>query len=140
MSAEENKAILRRFFDEVHMGGNLDLMSDMATQDYVNHSPSWPDVIGPDSFREMVANMRSAFPDLADTIHDMIAEGNKVVTHWTFAGTHQGEFMGIPATGKQVEVGVVSISHFAGDKVVESWDYVDTLGMMQQLGVVPPPA
>ena len=137
MSEEENKAVLRRFFREVHMGGNLDLMSEMATQDYVNHSPSWPDVIGLDAFREMVANMRGAFPDLRDTIEDMIAEGDKVVTHWTFSGTHKDEFMGIPATGKQVKVEVVSISHFSGHRVVASWDFVDVLGMMQQLGVVP---
>lgn len=95
---------------------------------------------GLDAFRELIASLRAAFPDLDDTIGDQIAEGDKVVTHWTWTGTHKGEFMGIPATGKKVEVEVVSISHFAGDKVVESWDYVDTLGMMQQLGVVPPPA
>ena len=119
------------------MGGNLDLMPEMATEDYVNHSPSWPDVRGLGAFRELVASMRAAFPDLHDTIEDQIAEGDKVVTHWTFAGTHKGEFMGIPATGRKVKVEVVSISHFAGDKVVESWDYVDMLGMMQQMGVIP---
>jgi steroid delta-isomerase-like uncharacterized protein len=133
----KNKETLRRFFEEVHMAGRLDLLPEMCTQDYVNHSPSWPDVVGLDAFKQMLVGVRAALPDLHDTIEDMIAEGDKVVTHWVMSGTHRGEFMGIPATGKRLQVDVVSISHFAGDKVVESWDFVDMLGMLQQMGVLP---
>jgi predicted ester cyclase len=73
------------------------------------------------------------------TVEDIVAEGDKVVTRGTFSGTHKGEFMGINPTGKRISVGVIEILRIADGKMVEHWNLVDSLGMMQQLGVVPPP-
>ncbi len=82
---------------------------------------------------------RAGFPDLHITIEDIIAEGDKVATRATARGTHKGEFMNIPPTGKQVTVTSIAIQQIAGGKVVEVWVNIDHLGMMQQLGAVPPP-
>jgi predicted ester cyclase len=81
----------------------------------------------------------TAFPDLHLTIEDLIAEGDKVVDRQTARGTHQGTFMGIPPTGKQITVTAMNISRIVGGKIVEHWVELDTLGMLQQLGVVPMP-
>ena len=80
--------------------------------------------------------IRTAFPDIRITAEDMVAEGDKVACRGTFSGTHKGEFMGIAATGKQINVGVIEILRIVGGKMVEHWNIVDNLGMMQQLGVV----
>ena len=80
---------------------------------------------------------RSAFPDVHFTIEDLFAAGDKVVSRWTARGTHKGELMGIPATGKQVEVTGMDIDQVSGGKIVGSWNSWDALGLMQQLGVVP---
>lgn len=82
---------------------------------------------------------RSAFPDTKMTIDLQIAEGDKVTTRWTAHGTHKGELMGIPATGKQVTITGVGIDRIAGGRIVETWGEFDLMGMMQQLGVVPSP-
>ena len=82
---------------------------------------------------------RSAFPDFKVTIDDMIAEGDKVVVRGTWSGTHKGEFMGIPATGKSVSFGVIDTVRIAGGKMVEHWGLMDNFRLMQQLGVIPAP-
>ncbi len=89
--------------------------------------------------KQLFTALRTAFPDLHATIHDQIAEGNRVVTRKTFYGTHQGELLGIPATGKQVAFEVIDILQLAGGKITDHWNVVDQLGLMQQLGVIPPP-
>lgn len=135
MSTEENKAVVRRIFEEVWNKGNLvvagELMADVlhfAGQDFK----------GPENLKQMVAMTRTAFPDGHTKIEDMVAEGDKVVCRITFTGTHKGEYMGIAPTGKQVTMIGIAISRFAGGKEAEVWAIEDTLGMMQQLGVVPP--
>ena len=74
-----------------------------------------------------------------DTVDDLVAEGDKVVVRWTFRGTHPGEFQGVPPTGKQVTIIGISIFRIVGNKVVEDWTIIDLLGLLQQLGVIPPP-
>jgi predicted ester cyclase len=81
---------------------------------------------------------RAAFPDGSMTIEDMIAEGEKVVTRKTYRGTHQGEFLSIPPTGRHVSLGLIDIMRIVDGKVVEHWNVGDDLGMLQQLGVIPP--
>jgi len=93
---------------------------------------------GPDAQKQSIAALRAAFPDFQLTIEDLIAEGDKVVLHWTARGTHKGEFMGIAPTGKQATVTGLSISRFAGGRIVELREIWDRLGLLQQLGVVPP--
>ena len=87
----------------------------------------------------MTALLRSAFPDFKATIDDLVAEGDKVVIRQTWTGTHKGEFMGVPPTGKSVSFGVIDILRIAGGKVVEHWGLMDSMSLMQQLGASPTP-
>ena len=87
----------------------------------------------------MAAMFYAAFPDLHTTFEDQIAEGDKVVARVTIRGTHQGEFQGIPATGKEVAFGGILIDHYQDGKVVEHWVQMDMMGLMQQLGAIPTP-
>ena len=137
MSAEANKAMVRRIFDEVIVKGNLSAVDEIMASNYVYHFPG-QDVKGPEGFKEFVQMMRTAFPDLSFTIEDQVAEGDKVATRETMRGTHKGDFMGIAATGKQVTFTGMVIVHFQDGKEVEAWGSPDMLGLFQQLGVTPP--
>jgi steroid delta-isomerase-like uncharacterized protein len=139
MSAEENKAFVRRQIEEVHNKGNLDFADQGFTPDHVSHNPLVPeDIRGPEGFKQSVAAARSAFPDWHVEIVDQIAEGDQVATRYVLSGTHEGELAGIPPTGKRFEVAGTGVDRFSGRKIAESWEHYDTLGMMQQLGVIPP--
>lgn len=139
MSTEENKALMRRFYEEISKG-NLAVVNELTAADLVDHSPFVPGLApGRQGTLELFTMIRAAFPDLRVTAEDMVAEGDKVAARATMSGTHKGEFMGIAPTGKQITVGVIEILRIAGGKMVEHWNVVDSLGMMQQLGVVPPP-
>ena len=139
MSTEDNKALMRRFYEEVFNKGNLDAIDELGSPDMVDHNPSPGTEPGPEGVKKEFAMMRSAFPDLNVNVEDMVAEGDKVVSRVTMRGTHKGDFMGIPASGKQITVTGMDIVRFSGGKAVERWGQFDDLGMMQQLGVVPPP-
>ena len=137
--SEENKAIFRRYVEEVGNEGNLDL-ADEIFSNYVSHQPDGSALErGPEDVKRFMGEFRSAFPDFHVTIEDQIAEGDRVATRWTMRGTHEGEFRGISPTGKQITVTGIGIFRFSDGKVVESWDNFDQLGMMQQLGVVSSP-
>jgi len=137
--SEANKAMVRRFANEVMNKGNLRMVDELCAPNVVDHSipPGFP--AGAAGVKQMATTYRSAFPDMRITIEDLIAEGDKVVARWSGTGTHRGELMGIPATGKRVTVTGIGIDRFAGGKIVEHWENFDQLGMMQQLGVVPAP-
>jgi predicted ester cyclase len=139
MSAMENKALVRRFVDEVQSQGNVDAIYEFCSPEFVNHSA--PPGLPPDreGIRVVTAMFRGAFPDSYFTVEDMIAEGDKVTTRKTFHGTHEGEFMGIPPSGRQVSMGLIDIVRICEGRVVEHWSVGDNLGMMQQLGVIPQP-
>ena len=140
MSTEENKALLQRFYDEVFNQGNLEVADELIAADAVEHE-AFPGLEGngPEVAKQFVAIIRSAFPDIRVHTQDMIAEADKVVARITLTGTHRGEFLGIPPTGKQIEVGTMDIVRVADGKMVEHWGVTDNLTMMQQLGVVPIP-
>jgi len=137
MSAE-NKALVRRAYEEIWSKGNLAVVEELYAPNFVLHDPAAPGVQGPEGLKQLITMNRTGFPDLKLAVVDQIAEGDKVVTHWTGTGTHQGEMMGIPATGKQGTVTGTTISRIAGGKIVEETTNWDTLGMLQQLGVIPP--
>jgi steroid delta-isomerase-like uncharacterized protein len=140
VSAEENKALVRRSFEEVFNQGNLDAVEEIFAPDYVLHDPTSPEEIrGTEGMRQYVSMYRTAFPDLQQTIEEQIAEGEKVATRLTGRGTHQGELIGIPPTGNQVEAPGIVINRISGGKIAESWANYDALGMMQQIGAVPAP-
>ncbi len=139
MSTEENKAIVRRFVDEVQSKGNIDAIDELCSPEFVNHSapPGVPSNC--EGVKQVTAMFRQAFPDSYFTVEDMVAEGDKVATRKTFHGTHLGEFMGMPPTGQQVSIGLIDIVRIVDGKVVEHWSRGDDLGMMQQLGIIPTP-
>ena len=136
--SEQNKALDRHFFEAIS-NKNLDALDEFVAADVVDHElpPGLPP--GLDGTKAFMGMFISAFPDLTFTIEDQIAGGNKVVTRWTATGTHNGELMGIPATGNQVTVTGIDITRWSGGKSVEHWAQFDQMGMMQQLGVIPMP-
>jgi steroid delta-isomerase-like uncharacterized protein len=134
--SKQSKTLTRRIFEEMQSQGNLAIADDIFASDFVNHTP-FGDMVGPEGAKQFVTKLRTGFPDLQVTIEEQIAEGDKVATHWTARGTHQNEFQGIPATGKQMEIRGIVISQIADGKIVEQWGNPDVLGLMQQLGVVP---
>jgi len=138
MSIEENKENARRAIEEVMNKGNLSLADELVDANYIGHAPGMPDFKGPEGFRQYMTMMRTAFPDIHLTVEDTVAEGDKVVNRYTGWGTHKGELMGIAPTGKQITIAGMVISRYVGGKQVEAWVSSDLLGMMQQMGVVPP--
>ncbi|MEJ2704021.1 MAG: ester cyclase [Sedimentisphaerales bacterium] len=117
----------------------MDVADEVFAPDAILHLGT-DDVQGPEGFKEYVAGYREAFPDIHWAVEDQVAEGDMVVTRLTGTGTHQGELMGIPPTGLQVTVTAIANVRIVGDKIQESWSSWDALGLMQQLGVMPPTA
>ncbi len=136
MSSESNKAITRRFVDEVQTEGNIGAVDDFLADSFVNHSV--PPGLPPDreGVKQLFTMFRQAFPDFRAEIHDLVAEGDEVVTRKTFYGTHEGELFGIPPTGKQVTIELIDILRVADGKITDHWNVVDQLGLMQQLGAI----
>ena len=137
--SEENKVALRRFINEVYSKGNASVVDDLVDANFVDHSPIPGQASGPEGVKQGMTMFRSAFPDLQLTIEDMIAEGDKVVARMTARGTHQGEFMGIAPTGKQVSWNAFGINRYVDGKIKEHWGVPDLFGLMQQLGAIPAP-
>ena len=138
MMLETNKAVSRRIVEEAFSEGRYDVIEELVAPTFVNHDPSVTDDLkGPAGVRQLIETYRSAFPDLRLTVEDQLAEGDKVATRWTARGTHQGELLGIAPTGKESTVTGLTIDRIADGKIVESWNNWDTLGMLQQIGVVP---
>ena len=138
MSTESNKAAVRRFRDALN-AGDLDGAVAVFAPHAVVHVSGAPDPLTLEGFKQFGRVFLSAFPGGRSTIEDVIAEGNKVVSRITYRGTHTGDMMGIPPTGKSVMVSETIIDQFADGKIVESWRLFDQMAMMQQLGVIPAP-
>jgi steroid delta-isomerase-like uncharacterized protein len=136
--SEENKALVRRYFEEIWDKGNLDLIKELFTTDFVRHGPTAAEgeVRGQEGFESLVSMYRSALPDLRVSIEDLIAEGDRVVTRWTARGTHQGELMGNAPTGNPATVRGILVDRISGGKIEEEWADYDTLHLMQQIGAV----
>jgi len=139
MSTEDNKAVVRRFYEEVMNQRKRAVLDEVFDPNVVDHfaPPGTPG--GLEGAKQTLGMFLTAFPDLHFTVEDLIAEGDKVVARATMSGTQQGAFMGIPPTGKHVRMTGIDINRFVGGKSVEHWVEMDTRGMMQQLGVIPPP-
>jgi len=115
------------------------IMDELYATDIVFHGATGEDIHGLKDYKQFFSNLFDAFPDLHFTFDDMVVEGDKVACRWTFTGTHKGEFRGIPPTNKKVTIWAITISRIVGGKAVEEWERFDTLGWMQQLGLVPTP-
>lgn len=137
--SEANKTIMRRFFEELFNRGDLSGADEIVGANYVNHNAAPGEMPGREGLKTFVTYLRASFPDIHFTIEDQIAAEDKVVTRWSVTGTHQGEFAGIPATGKSVHVTAINIHRLRDGQIHEAWLQWDALGMMQQLGVIPRP-
>ena len=141
MSAEHNAAVYRRWFDEGCSQGNIDLADELYSADYVTHSlpPDRPPTR--DGLKLFITALRTGLPDLRVPVHEVVAEGERVMGRLSLLGTHNGTLLGIPPTAKHVDVGLMIIARFDDSGLwVEDWSAWDQLGLLQQLGAVPAPA
>jgi len=151
MSLEDNKAIVRRIFEEVWNRGDVATVDELFAPNYVNHFDVPANTPVPagwqfshEEFKQFVSQWRTTFPDFQYTIELQVAEGDLVVTRATGHGTHKGEyrgveFKGIPPTGKQITWTITTIDRIADGKIVESWFNEDAVGRLQQVGAIPTP-
>ena len=138
MSDEDrNKALLRRFYEELWSQGDLEAIPEPVSENFVDHHPLPGAPPGREGLAALVTTWRTAFPDMRETVEDLIAEGDKVVGRFTMRGTHGGEFMGVPPTGQRVTMSGIDIVRVAGGKIAEFWYGEHLLELMQQLGAVP---
>ncbi len=140
MSVEQNKDLARRWLEGVWGKGNAALVDELAGTDFVWH---WaPPGLASDreGYKQFLRMDFEAFADVSCTIEDVVAEGDKVAGRWTWRGTHKGEFMGVAPTGTRVTLTGIGINRIVDGKIVEEWCEMDMLGLMQQLGAVPPPS
>ena len=135
---EQNKSLVRRIFEEGINQNKPGVFDELIALSYMNHDIPAP-TPGLEGFKMVIGMFLAAFPDMRVTIEEELAEGDKVITRGYFTGTHQGDFQGIPPTGKQIKVKYIDIWLVENGKLVENWVRLDELGMMQQLGVVPTP-
>lgn len=138
MSAEETRALLRRWAEAIAPGKTGDLDA-LAAPEYRAYQPGFPGPVAREAHLQFAEAFIAAFPDATVTVDDIIVEGDRGVIRWTFRGTHQGELMGIPATGRQVIMTGIEINRVRDGKIVEHWVEMDQMGLMQQLGVIPAP-
>jgi steroid delta-isomerase-like uncharacterized protein len=141
VSTEENKAVVQRWFSDVVSQGDMSSLDAICAvchpsfemvQGVVEPAPQ-----GIDGLKGLIATLRTAFPDLHATVDEQVAEGDKVVSRVTMSGTHEGEFMGIPPTGKSFTIPGVSIWEVRGGMLISEWVNWDSMGMMRQLGLAP---
>lgn len=136
MSTEQNKAVVRRFSEELISKGNMAVADELIAENYVNHNPIPGQMPGREGFKRSVTGLRMAFPDLYEAVEDMIAEGDKVVVRATRHAIHRGAFMGVASTGKHVTIPTMYILRVADGKITDAWLNWDMLGLMQQLGAI----
>jgi len=138
---EKLKELSRLFVEEAWHKGNLNFVDEHLTDDFVSHTPPYPDR-DKEAYKQHITDTRSSYPDLHVTIDEIIAEGDTIVMRWTFRGTQTGAspVLGTPPSGKRVTFTGCIVSHCADGKIVESWEYTDWLSLMQQIGfkIVPP--
>jgi predicted ester cyclase len=141
MSIEENKTLVRRIFEQLDaVKGDVDRLrnapwDEIFAPGFIIHYPTQD--MNLDQFIQYNAALLAAFPDSTYTVEDIVAEGDKVAARYIMRGTHEKEFMGIPPTKKHITVKGISIDRFSGGKDIETWDFPDTHGAMQQLGLIP---
>ena len=139
MSTEQNKAVVRKFFEEVINKGNLELISELFAPNWVNIDSMLPPLEGLEGVRNLVKIFHSAFPNLHAEILDIVAEGNRVAVAFSESGTQSGELMGFPPSGRSVKITGIGIFRLVDGKLAENRVNVDMLSILQQIGVVTAP-
>ncbi len=138
MSTEENKKISWRLQEEVFGQGKLKSVDELLAPDYVSYAPGDPEISrGPEDIKQIVRAYHSAFPDINFAVEQQVAEGDMVVTRWIARGTHRGEFLGVPPSGRRIEVSGMSMDRISGGRIVENWNNWEALEMMRQIGAIP---
>ena len=140
MSTQENAKVVRRFAEEVITQGDIDSAARFVWEDVVEQVPLPGQGPGLDGLKDILRGMRAAFPDLNFAITEQIAEGDKVASRFEWTGTHRSEFLGVPATGHPVKVWGIVIDRLEEGRIKDTRIIMDTLGLMMQLGVFPPPS
>ena len=138
MSTDSNKEVVRRYYEEVLNEARLDLLDQLAVTDYDEHSPFPGQPNGIEGLRARAGGLIGAFRPRF-TLHELVAEGDTVVAYWTNTGTHSGEFMGMPPTGRTVTISGIDVHRLRDGRLAEHWHVVEELQMLQQLGVIPAP-
>ena len=135
-----NKSVIRAFTEDVLNQGRWERVNELVKEDFIELDPLPGQQQGREGLKDVLVGMRTAFPDMHWTIAEQVAEDDKVVTRFTWTGTHRDTFLGVPATGKPVEVKGVVIDRLEAGKMADSRILMDTLALLQQLGVIPPPS
>jgi steroid delta-isomerase-like uncharacterized protein len=136
---EENKAVIRRLVEGFWGRGDTGAFDEAFADAFIDRTPM-PGTEGTKAgFKQAALGLQAAFTGGQTTLDDLVAEGDRVAWRWTYRGTHTGELMGVPATGKAIAMTGITLDRFAGGRIVERWSQVDNLGMLQQLGVIPAP-
>jgi steroid delta-isomerase-like uncharacterized protein len=131
----ENKALVRRYYDEVLTARNRSVLGQLLDSSFVSHVSGGSDV-GAEAYAAAVDATFAAFPDLAVAVHDQVAEDDKVATRWSATGTHNGDFVGVPASGRLITVTGIHIHRVRHGRLVEHWEELNMLGVLRQLGVL----
>lgn len=136
---EINKAVARRWFEEVWNQGAEHVIDELYAKDAITHGigESEPDLHGPADFKPFVRNLRNSFPDLHMSIEDSVAEGDMVVVRVLMEGTHKGDGLGVPPTGRRVRVTGLVMARMVNGQMVEGWNNWDQLGLLRQIGALP---
>ena len=137
-TASENEAVIRQVLELISQR-RLDAAFELYSEDYIYHGPGGMEVRGRDGIRGLWEVFLKAYPDLTSTVDDVITQGDKLVLRWTIIGTHTGEFLGIPASNKKINLPIIEIFRIADGQLVEAWDQWDRLHLAQQIGAVPEP-
>jgi steroid delta-isomerase-like uncharacterized protein len=135
--AERNKALMRRFYEDLWSGGNVEALPEIVAENFVDHQAPAGEPSGREGLAGLVRAWRTAFPDMRESVEHLVAEGDMVVGRFTMRGTHEGEFMGVPPTGRSVTMSGVDVVRVADGKISELWYAEQMLELMQQLGAVP---
>lgn len=140
MSTAQNKELVRQMVEKVFNQGNVSQADEFLAPDFAEREELPPGIPRDrEGVKQLTTMLRNAFPDFKATIDDIVAEGDKVVIRQTWSGSHKGEFMGIPPTGRSISFGVIDIIRIADGKFVEHWGQMDSMSLMQQLGAIPAP-
>lgn len=139
MTAQDNKTIISRYYDEVLNMRKVDLLDELAAEDYVEHDPFPGQGNGRADLKARAQLLLGAFEPLRFTIEDVIAEGDRVVVRWRNSGIHSGSFLGMPATNKAFSVAGIDIHALRDGRMAEHWHVIDQLAQMQQMGLIPVP-
>lgn len=133
----QNSDLVRRFYAEVLGEGNVDLVDQLCTDDYVEHE-EFPGLTSDrEGVKQFTAMFRTGFPDLHVEVDEIIESDDKIVARVRFQGTHQGEFMGVPPSGARIDVPTIDVVRVSGGRAAEHWGVTDSMALMQQIGAMP---